>query len=85
MSSVVEGIALLLPDPGAYYREPDAVLRMDSETCSALYLGALDLPEALDAGRVQVAGGNAVEASKVFAFFDRFDPRANYKIPPLGS
>jgi len=26
-----------------------------------------------------------VEASEAFALFDRFDPRANYKIPPLGS
>jgi hypothetical protein len=26
-----------------------------------------------------------VEASEAFALFDRFDPRENYKIPPLGS
>jgi len=79
------GVAEFIPDPDTYYREPDAVLRMNSETWSALYLSTLDLTEAIEAGRVQIDIGDPVEVTRAFAVFDRFDPTRNHKIPPMGS
>ncbi|MGW8265427.1 MAG: alkyl sulfatase dimerization domain-containing protein [Longimicrobiales bacterium] len=79
------GVAEFIPEPDAYYREPDAVLRMDSDTWSALYLGTMDVAEAIEAGQVQVARGGAPEIVEAFGLFDRLDPAQNFTIPPLGS
>jgi len=45
----------------------------------------MDVAEAIEAGRVQVAGGGAPEIVEAFGLFDQLDPAQNYRIPPLGS
>jgi len=77
------GVVEFIPVPTDYYREPDSVLRLDSETWSALYLSAMSLTEAIESGRVQVAKGDVTESVEAFNLFDRFDPTRNFKIPPL--
>ncbi len=77
------GVVEFVPVPADYYREPDSVLRLDSETWSALYLSVIELEEAITSGKVELAKGDAQETIGEFAMFDRFDATRNYKIPPL--
>ncbi len=77
------GVAEFIPVPADYYREPDSVLRLDSETWAALYLNAIDLKEAIASGKITLAKGDLQETLDAFALFDKFQPSKNYKIPPL--
>jgi len=77
------GVVEFVPVPASYYREPDAVLRLDSETWSALYLSAITMEEAIASGKASLVKGEAVEIIDAFAMFDRFDATRNYRVPPL--
>ena len=66
-----------------YYKQPDYVLQLNSESWAALYLGSTDLQKAVAAGKVKFAKGDQKELAGVFDLFDKFDPNRNYKIPPL--
>jgi alkyl sulfatase BDS1-like metallo-beta-lactamase superfamily hydrolase len=80
---VRRGVVEFIPVPADHYREPDSVLRLDSETWSALYLSSIDLEEAIASGKVELARGDRQETMDAFAMFDRFVPTKNYTIPPL--
>ena len=59
------------------------MLKLGSQTWDALYLGAIDLKEALTSGKVELATDDRQGALDAFAMFDRFVETRTYKIPPL--
>ncbi|PQP33876.1 hypothetical protein C6A37_10670, partial [Desulfobacteraceae bacterium SEEP-SAG9] len=65
-----------------YYRKSDAVLQLDSDTWSELYLSTVDLKGAIDSGKVKLAKGDAGKTTEAFDMFDRYKPGKNYKVPP---
>ena len=77
------GVVEFIPVPADYYRKADSVLRLDSETWSALYLSTVGLDESIESGKVVLARGNSKETIAVFDMFDRFAPTKNFTIPPL--
>ena len=77
------GVVEYVPVPADYYKQPDYVLELDSESWAALYLGSTSLQKAVAAGRVKLAKGDPKELVGVFDLFDKFDPNRNAKIPPL--
>ncbi len=80
---VRRGVVEFIPVPADYFREPDSVLKLDSQTWAALYLSAADLEEAIASGEVELAKGDAQGTIDAFAMFDKFQPARNYTIPPL--
>jgi len=80
---VRRGVVEYIPVPSDYYREPDLVLELDSETWSALYLSSLELEAAIDSGNVKLAKGEAQSAAAAFGMFDQFAPGRNYAVPPI--
>ena len=76
------GIAEYVPVPADHYRKPDHVLKLDSETWAGLYLNAVSLNDAIDSGKVQLAGDRG-QVTQIFDMFDRFNPTRNYIVPPL--
>ena len=80
---VRRGVAEYIPVPDDYYKKPDYVLELDSESWAALYLGSTDLEKAVAAGKVKLTKGNQREVAGVFDLFDKFVPTRNFKIPPL--
>jgi hypothetical protein len=80
---VHRGVAEYVPVPADYYRQPDLVLELDAEAWAALYLSAIELPQAVNEGMVELEKGEVDEVAAVFDLFDRFVPARNYKIPPL--
>ena len=79
---VRRGIAEFIPVPSEYYRKSDAVLQLDSDTWSELYLSTVDLKGAIDSGKVKLAKGDAGKTTEAFDMFDRYKPGKNYKVPP---
>ena len=79
---VRRGIAEYVPVPADYYRKPDFVLKLDSETWAQLYLSAVSLAAAIDSGKVDLQG-NKSEMGEIFDMFDKFLPAKNYMVPPL--
>jgi len=79
---VRRGIAEYVPVPADYYRKSDFVLKLDSETWAGLYLSAVSLNDAIDAGKVNLKG-NKGEIAQIFDMFDKFNPTKNYMVPPL--
>jgi len=79
---VRRGIAEFIPVPADYYRKPDFVLKMDSETWSELYLSAVTLTDAIDAGALELTG-EKTDVANIFDMFDKFRPTKNYMVPPL--
>ncbi len=79
---VRRGIAEYLPVPADYYRQPDFVLKLDSEAWAGLYLSTLSFTDAVDSGKVKLTGGKG-EMTEIFDMFDRFQPTQNYMVPPL--
>jgi len=79
---VRRGIAEYVPVPTDYYRKADYVLKMDSETWVGLYLSALPLEKAIDAGKVKL-GGDKQKMVAIFDMFDKFKPSKNFMVPPL--
>jgi len=79
---VRRGIAEFIPVPANYFREPDFVLQMDSETWAGLYLSEITLKDAVESGSVELTG-EKIEAVNVFDMFDKFKPGKNYMVPPL--
>lgn len=77
------GVVEFIPVRAAYYREPDSVLKLDSETWAALYLSSIWLEDAIASGRVELARGDRKATIDAFALFDRFQPAQNFTIPPL--
>ena len=77
------GVVEYVPVPADYYREADSVLQLDSETWAGLYLCALELKAAIEAGKVVVAEGSERNTLTAFDMFDKFVPTRNYIIPPL--
>jgi alkyl sulfatase BDS1-like metallo-beta-lactamase superfamily hydrolase len=80
---VRRGVVEYVPVPADYYREPDYVVELDSESWSALYLSSTDLEKAVAEGKVNLAKGDPEEVAGVFNLFDKFVPTRNYKIPLL--
>ncbi len=80
---VRRGVVEFIPVPADYYHKPDSVLKFDSQTWAALYLGAIDLKRAIDSGKVELAEGDLQETVETFAMFDTFKPTENFTIPPL--
>ena len=79
---VRRGIAEFIPVPSEYYRQSDAVLQLDSDTWSELYLSTIDLKGAIDSGKVKLAKGDVNKTTEAFDMFDRYKPGKNYKVPP---
>jgi len=79
---VRRGIAEYVPVPADYYRKSDFVLKLDSETWAGLYLSAVSLNDAIDAGKVNLKGDKG-EIAQIFDMFDKFNPTKNYTVPPL--
>lgn len=77
------GVVEFIPVPADYYRAPDSVLKLDSETWAALYLSGIELKDAVASGKVMLAKGDLKQTLDAFAMFDRFQPAKNYTIPPL--
>jgi len=83
---VRRGVVEYIPKPDDYYKQPDYVLELASESWAALYLGSTDLHKAVAAGKVKLAKAAPVDVAAVFDLFDLFDKfvsEKNYKIPPL--
>jgi alkyl sulfatase BDS1-like metallo-beta-lactamase superfamily hydrolase len=80
---VRRGVVEYVPVPTDYFREPDYVLELDSESWAALYLSSVDLEKAVSSGKVKLSKGDPKEVAGVFDLFDKFVPARNYKIPPL--
>lgn len=79
---VRRGIAEYVPVPADYYRKPDFVLNLDSETWAQLYLSAVSLTEAIDSGKADLQG-NKGDMGEIFDLFDKLLPAKNYMVPPL--
>jgi alkyl sulfatase BDS1-like metallo-beta-lactamase superfamily hydrolase len=80
---VRRGVVEYVPVPADYYKEPDYVVELDSESWAALYLSATDLEKAIAAGKAKLAKGDQKDVAGVFDLFDKFVPTRNYKVPPL--
>ncbi len=79
---VRRGIAEYIPVPADYFRKSDYVLKMDSETWAGLYLSAISLADAVDAGQVRLTGTKS-DVVNIFDMFDKFRPTKNFMVPPL--
>jgi len=79
---VRRGIAEYIPVPADYFRKSDYVLKMDSETWAGLYLSAISLADAVDAGQVRLTGTKS-DVVNIFDMFDKFRPTRNFMVPPL--
>ncbi len=60
-----------------YYKKPDYVLELDSESWAALYLGSTDLEKAVAAGKIKLAKGDQGGLADVFDLFDTLTPTRN--------
>jgi len=80
---VRRGVAEYIPVPADYYRKPDYVVELDSESWAALYLSSTDLAKSLTTGKAELTKGDETEAAALFDLFDKFVPTRNYRIPPL--
>jgi putative sterol carrier protein len=69
--------------PADYYRKPDYIVQLDSDTWAVLYLSSTDLEKALAAGKAKLVKGNQEKIAGVLDLFDKFVPTRNYTIPPL--
>ncbi|MEJ2199162.1 MAG: alkyl sulfatase C-terminal domain-containing protein, partial [Desulfuromonadales bacterium] len=80
---VRRGVAEYVPMPAEYYRKPDYVIQLDSETWAALYLSATDLGKTVAAGKAKVVKGEQAKVEALLDLFDKFVPGRNYMVPPL--
>ena len=74
---VRRGVAEYIPVPDDYYKKPDYVLELDSESWAALYLGSTDLEKAVAAGKIKLAKGDQGGLADVFDLFDTLTPTRN--------
>jgi alkyl sulfatase BDS1-like metallo-beta-lactamase superfamily hydrolase len=77
------GVVEYIPVPADYYRKPDYIVQLDSETWATLYLSSTDMGKALAAGKAKLVQGDQEKIAGVLDLFDKFAPTRNYKIPPL--
>ena len=80
---VRRGVAEYIPLPADYFRKPDYVVELDSETWAALYLSSTDLAKAVTAGKIKLTKGAQADVTDLLDLFDTFVPTRNYKIPPV--
>jgi len=80
---VRRGVAEYIPVPDDYFRGPDYVMELDSESWAALYLSSIELKRAVTDGKIKVGKGSLQEIADLLELFDKFVPTRNYKIPPL--
>jgi alkyl sulfatase BDS1-like metallo-beta-lactamase superfamily hydrolase len=80
---VRRGVVEYIPVPADYYRRPDYVVALDSETWAALYLSSSNVEDAVDAGEMKLVKGAESDVATMLDLFDTFIPTRNYKIPPL--
>ena len=69
-------------DPDAYGRQPDIVLKLSADTWAKLYLSEATLDDLIESGDLEVAAGDAADATRVLDAFDRYDPQKAVVVPP---
>jgi alkyl sulfatase BDS1-like metallo-beta-lactamase superfamily hydrolase len=74
---VRRGVVEYIPVPADYYRQPDFVVELGSESWAALYLGSTDLEKAAAAGKAKVTKGDQGEVVGLFDLFDKLVPTRN--------
>jgi Alkyl sulfatase C-terminal len=75
-------VAEFVASPDDHYREPDISLAMSGETWAKFYVSQATPGELIDSGEIKVTG-DAAEAARLIAVFDRYVPEKAVVVPPF--